>query len=384
MEKEKNILVISTSKLSYTETFVKAHLEQLKGRVFHLYGWDLDYKTINNESLRQLYPLKKASRLKSLLPHYIYFRLQQRKNKYYTKEALIKRFMLEHEIDLVLAEYGTSGSFITPICKDLKVPLIVHFHGIDASKYELLETFKEGYQAMFKYASYVIAVSQRMLRDIINMGCPEEKVIYNIYGPNEEFTAIAPNYKSNNIIAIGHQNFKKAPYLTILAFNKVVTKHPNIKLHFAGGGELLEVSVNLVNALGIQDKVVFHGKLPRKDVIALLKESFLFVQHSVVARDGNSEGTPVAILESMMAGLPVVSTYHAGIPDVVINGETGFLVDEKDVDAMADAISTLVKDRSKAERMGQAGRERAFKEFHIDKHINKLNELIDSINISKR
>lgn len=382
MKKEKHILVISTSNLSYTETFVRAHLEKLDGKIYHLYGWDLDYKT-NNKSLKELYQLEKPSRLKSLLPHYIFFRLEQKRKKEYTKEALIKRYIKDNQIDVVLAEYGMSGSFIAPICKELKLPLIVHFHGIDASKYDLIEEFRERYQAMFSVASYVIAVSQRMLKDLIEMGCSKEKVIYNVYGPNEEFTAITPNYDSNNIIAIGHQNFKKAPYLTILAFSKVLEEYPELKLHFAGGGELLEVSINIVKALSLEDKVIFYGKLSSKEVVNLMKDSFLFVQHSIVASDGNSEGTPVAILESMMAGLPVVSTYHAGIPDAVLNGETGLLVNENDVSAMADAIISLVKDRVKAQQLGEAGRKRALKEFHIEKHINKLNELINDAIFSK-
>ena len=378
-DKKPHILIISTSPLSYTETFIKAHVELLDGKIFNIYGWGLDYNNSDGISLRDLYSVKTYRKWFSLLPHFLFFRMQQESSKKNTNEMLIKRYLKDNKIDVVLAEYGMTGSFITPICREVQIPLIVHFHGIDASSYEILERFKEGYQNMFDYATWVIGVSKRMVNDIVKMGCPKKKVVYNLYGPNRDFCDVRPNYQSNNIIAVGHQNFKKAPYLTILAFHQVLKKHPNLKLHFAGGGELLEVSMNTALALGIENQVIFHGKLQRSEVLELIKKSFLFVQHSIIAMDGNSEGTPVAILESMMAGLPVVSTIHAGIPDVVLNNETGILVNEKDVDAMAEAITKIVEDRALAEKMGQAGRQRALARFEIEQHIQKLNQLIKEI-----
>ena len=119
MRAKKNILIVSPTKIGLTETFIRAHIDQLYGNVFYLYGWDLDFKTQADVSLSELYKPKSSflTKLKSLLPHYIYFRLLQKSKKNYTKQALIKRYMQEHQIDVVLAEYGTAGSFIAPVCK---------------------------------------------------------------------------------------------------------------------------------------------------------------------------------------------------------------------------------------------------------------------------
>ena len=119
MKSKKNILIVSPTKIGLTETFIRAHIDQLYGNVFYLYGWDLDFKTQNGISLSELYRPGSSflTKLKSLLPHYIYFRLLQKSKKNYTKQALISRYMQEHHIDVVLAEYGTAGSFIAPICK---------------------------------------------------------------------------------------------------------------------------------------------------------------------------------------------------------------------------------------------------------------------------
>jgi glycosyltransferase involved in cell wall biosynthesis len=110
-----------------------------------------------------------------------------------------------------------------------------------------------------------------------------------------------------------------------------------------------------------------------------MEHSFLFIQHSIVAFNGDSEGTPVGVLEGMAAGLPVVSTFHAGIPDVVQHEYTGYLVDENDIDVMAHYMMKICDDRNLAKKMGQAGKERIKNHFTLEKHLNTINQLIYNI-----
>ena len=378
MRTKKNILIVSPTKIGLTETFIRAHIDQLYGNVFYLYGWDLDFKTQNGISLSELSRPGSSflTKFKSLLPHYIYFRLAQKRKKNYTKQALIKRYMQEHQIDVVLAEYGTAGSFITPICKNLDIPLLVHFHGFDASRKDILNTFKKGYQLMFSYATKIIVVSHAMKQALVGQSCPETKLLINTCGPHPDYLKIKPNLESNYIISVGRHTYKKAPYLTILAFQEVLKKHSHLKLKMIGDGELFDVSQNLVKSLGLENSVILLGGLDRQEIIKHLQSAFLFVQHSIVAYNGDSEGTPVGIVEAMAAGLPVVSTRHAGIPDVVIENETGFLVDEGDISAMAENILTLVNNRELAETFGKKANTLIQENFTLLMHINKINNLI--------
>jgi glycosyltransferase involved in cell wall biosynthesis len=378
MKTKKNILIVSPSKVGLTETFIRAHIERLDGNVTYLYGYALDFKTDDDINLKDYYaqPPSYADRLLSLLPHYLFFRINIKRQKEFTREALIQRFIQENKIDVVLAEYGTSGSFITPICKALNVPLIVHFHGFDASKYRVLEEFKDGYRLMYDYAFKIIVVSNAMKRALSQNGCKEEKLALNTYGPHSDYLNVNVDYKTNNIIAVGRHTFKKAPYLTILAFQRVIAKHPNLILTMVGTGELYGVSKHLISSLGLENKIILTGGLPRPEIIKYLRSSFLYIQHSVIADNGDSEGTPVGIIEAMAAGLSVVSTRHAGIPDVVIENETGFLVDEGDIVQMANHIIALVEDRNLAAKMGANGRQRIVAEYSMDKHIELLNEII--------
>jgi hypothetical protein len=128
----------------------------------------LKYHTKDDNPLKEVYkPTRNwTDKLKSLLLHYYYFRIEKKKSKANTDEALIKRYILDHKIDVVLAEYGTTGSFIAPVCKSLNIPLVVHFHGFDASRYDILQKFKDGYAFMFRYAKTIFAVSHAMKKCI--------------------------------------------------------------------------------------------------------------------------------------------------------------------------------------------------------------------------
>src|SRR5690606_14972407 len=123
-------------------------------------------------------------------------------------------------------------------------------------------------------------------------------------------------------------------------------------------------------ALKIDHAVTFLGNLGHDSVCAEMKNARALVQHSIRATNGDSEGTPNAIMEAGASGLPVVSTRHAGIPDVVIEGTTGFLVDERDTDAMAVHMLTLAQNPNLAAKMGQAARLRIIDGFSMQRSID--------------
>ena len=136
---------------------------------------------------------------------------------------------------------------------------------------------------------------------------------------------------------------KKAPHLVLATFARVLRECPDARLHFIGDGALLGVCRDLAAALGIDHAVTFLGAQPHDIVEREMRQARALVQHSVIASNGDSEGTPVAILEAGAMGLPVVATRHAGIPDVVADGVTGFLVEERDVCGMATHMLALAR-----------------------------------------
>lgn len=294
----------------------------------------------------------------------------------FRKKSLVK-FLKKNDVRLILAQYGVSAASLVDICIDNNIKLIPHFHGFDAYEHRILEQFKEQYRKVFAYSSSIIAVSMAMKRQLVKLGAVEEKIVYNPCAPNDEFFTVKVDYESNRILSIGRFVDKKAPYLTLLAFYEAKKQIPNLELVMIGDGPLMNTVVNLIKYLKLESSVFLRGHLEKEDIIKEMNRSFCYVQHSLTSINGDSEGTPVAIMEAGAAGLPIVSTYHAGIPEVAIDGKAALLVQEHDVHGMAEKIIQLSKDREMSRKMGESGREHTRKNFSMNKYISTLNICID-------
>ena len=130
--------------------------------------------------------------------------------------------------------------------------------------------------------------------------------------------------------------------------------------------------------MGLQDAVSFLGAQPHSRVKAEMRNADIFVQHSIVASDGDSEGTPVAVLEAGAMGLPVVATKHAGIPDVVVHGETGLLSEERDIGAMAKHICKLLSDAPLCRELGRNAFQHVRRFYTLDKSIQRLQLVLEA------
>jgi colanic acid/amylovoran biosynthesis glycosyltransferase len=289
-------------------------------------------------------------------------------------ERTLIKYLKKHKVDLVLAEFGMTGTAMMKVCKKLNLPLLVHFHGLDAYLHKILEENKDKYPAMFKQAAVIYVVSNHMYNQLISLGCPPEKLILNPYGPANFFLDIQNAYTTKNLLAIGRFVNKKGPQHTIQAFADTLKQHPDAKLRMVGDGDLLEACKLLAKKLQIENNIEFCGVLAPAAIADLFSTSVAFVQHSLTADNGDTEGTPVAVLEASAAGLPVIATKHAGIPDVIVDGETGFLFEEGDVKAMTTAMIHILDNPELAKRMGQAGRKRIIEKFTLDRHISVIND----------
>lgn len=366
MELQRNrIAMVSPSRDAYSETFIQAQKKGLKGSVFYYYGGHVPqflegFGKLGNGIIMWSIKIKRKLGFKTLSVAETAFMHSLRKNK----------------IQLVLAQYGTTAQQIVNVCKKLNIPLITHFHGYDASIEAVIKNCNY-YKEVFEYSTFVIAVSRSMQKRLIELGCPKEKVMYNTYGPDDLFVNVVPQFSDSTFIAVGRFVNKKAPYYTILAFKKVRDQFPDAKLIIGGTGELLETCSNIIRTLKLQDAVLLPGIIDRAQFVEYLSKGLAFVQHSVTALNGDQEGTPVAVLEASAAGLPVISTDHAGIPDIIIEGETGFLVEEHDVDAMAEKMLLLLKNKELAKTLGKNAKERIKTDFTLQRHLTGIDDLIE-------
>jgi colanic acid/amylovoran biosynthesis glycosyltransferase len=266
---------------------------------------------------------------------------------------------------------------VLPVCRQAGVPLVAQFHGVDAYHHDELATHREGYQRLFREAAALVAVSRDMVEQLVSLGAPRSRVFYNSCGVDMKlFQPTRPEANPPLFVAAGRFVDKKAPHLTLLAFERVLATCPEARLTMIGEGPLWNATRQLAAALGIDGQVEFPGRQTHSQVAEWLRGARAFVQHSVVTTYGDSEGTPVGILEAGASGLPVVSTRHAGIKEAVLSGKTGFLVDELDITGMANAMKSLALEPALAGQMGAQARRHVGDHYSMEITIGTLSEIL--------
>ena len=358
------LCIVSPNRNAWSETFIANHIAHLPGVDLTLTDGHLPKRDIEGE------PLLAPTLLKRVI---------QRVRKADPQEMLrgtIVRLLKKHRIEVVLAEYGPTGEAMLDACQRAGLPLVVHFHGIDAFHTRLLKENGD-YQRIFKIAAAIVVVSREMEQQLLSLGCPRPKLHYNCYGIEvDRFTAATPATSPKHFLAVGRFVDKKAPHLTLQAFHAAWSRDPELRLTMAGDGPLWESTKQLAQAEGLGDVVDFPGVITSDQVAERMRQVRAFVQHSVVTADNDHEGTPLSILEAMASGLPVIATRHAGIPDVIDHGVEGLLCAERDIAAMALNISALAQDAGLAARLGAAGRVRAQRDHRLEDRIGSLAAII--------
>ncbi|WP_107666345.1 glycosyltransferase family 4 protein [Cyanothece sp. BG0011] len=289
----------------------------------------------------------------------------------------IENFLKHHQVKVILGEYLNYAFSYFEIAQKLKIPYFAHAHGADVSIYLRQEKWRKKYK-QYQQATGIITMNQISRKRLIDLGIEEHKIHVIPYGvdtPNEPIKR-----QKNELIrclAVGRMVGKKAPILLLESFRRATKNYPNLQLDYVGTGDLLPAVKQFIHAFQLEDKVILHGKQPNEFVLQLMKKADIFLQHSIVDPDsGDEEGLPVAILEAMGYCLPVISTRHAGIPESVLEGETGLLVDEGNVEEMAQNILELAQDFDLRQQMGLAGWQRVKECFSWEKERKQLLEVM--------
>lgn len=351
-----------------SETFIQAHVDGLGPGVTVVESSDFVPSVDGRPVLSQAVAARAARKLARLV-----------RRQSWSREIDSAYAAAFRRADVVLAEYGETGVRVLPACREAGAPLVVHFHGYDATRRDVIERQRDAYALMFHEAAAVVAVSRRMRGDLLALGCPAEKVVVNPCSIDVDvFRATSPAENRPTLLAVGRLVEKKAPHLLLLALKEALHDAPDARLRLIGDGPLMGLCRGVAKALGIEHAVDFLGAQPHERVAREMAAARAFVQHSVTAPDGDAEGTPVAVLEALASGLPVVATRHAGIADAVVDGQTGYLVDEYDVQAMADRLVRVVADPAGAQRLGAAGRERVGRCYERRARLARLRAVLQA------
>jgi colanic acid/amylovoran biosynthesis glycosyltransferase len=286
---------------------------------------------------------------------------------------------LDKNFDILYCHFGPIGILGTYL-KEMGVDgkLVTTFHGYDMSGF-IKSNSNNVYKKLFLNGDLLLPISDYWKRKLIRLGCNDKKIIVHRMGINLEKFKFSERRKRSGepikILTIGRLVEKKGHEYIIRAIAKIIKKHRNIEYIIAGDGPLEIKLKKFATELGIRKYIKFLGAVEQNEVLKLYQEAHIFALTSITANNGDQEGIPVVLMEAQATGLPMISTFHTGIPEAVVDGKSGFLVPEQDVNALIEKIEYLIEHPELWSKMGRYGRK--FVEEKYD--IKKLNKQLAGI-----
>lgn len=257
--------------------------------------------------------------------------------------------------------------------------LVTTFHGYDMSRV-VAEEGEDVYDRLFREGDLFLPISDHWRCKLIAMGCPPERTVVHRMGVDVNafrFDAdrSAPSDGRARLLTVARLTEKKGLEYAIRAVARLCREGLNVEYRIAGDGPLRSSLDRLIDDLGVRRSVRLLGAVDTEGVASLMAEAQVLLAPSVTARDGNQEGLPVVIMEALASGLPVVSSHHTGIPELVEHGVTGLLVEERDVEGLAVEVRRLLEDAELRRRLATAGRARVLAEHDVETLNDRLAEL---------
>lgn len=331
-------------------TFIHNQLVNLKDQYEILY---IALKEIPNESLQTKFNnyhiIPYTQNLLTRKLHWWLWKLDLKlsfKNSKFSKE--LTKIIDDFNPNVIHLHFGYEALKFLHNYNNSKTPIIIHFHGYGASamfrKRSYLTQLKKH---LSRKNIYQVYVSEFIKNRFIKHGLFNERSRVIRCGIDlDKFHYIPKVEKSETdpivITQISSQVEKKGIPYTIKGFSQFITKtKSNATLYISGTP--LNSNRLLVDKLGLEGKVKFTGLLNHEEVANLLSRTDIFIHPSVTSQDGDEEGIPTAIMEAMASGLPIISTKHSGIPELITDGGNGILVNEQDEEQIANAIEEIIQ-----------------------------------------
>jgi colanic acid/amylovoran biosynthesis glycosyltransferase len=363
----------------YSSTFIRQDVEamsKIHEVLYVCFATDREYEGKNVPSRLIKYPAHSISSR-------IMWRLENAGiySCWYNKpfSAALRAVIDEFRPDMIHCQFAYEGlKFFDNV--DVDIPVVVNFRGYDAS-YKLRKAcyVQKMKKILARQNVFPVFVCDALRKNLTEKGIGiNEKHLILYTGVNTELFK-KRNYEVSAqpvFIQTGTFNDKKGQEIAVRAFQQFLQKSvgSDAKLIFIGEGRNLPEVQLLVQELNITDKVEFTGKLPQEKIIQYLDKATVFVHHSITAPNGDMEGVPNAVIEAMAMELPILSTFHSGIPEAVCHKDNGLLCREGDIETLAEQMEEIIKWGYLPQN-----RVRVQEQFSINGHIDKLNNFYNTI-----
>jgi colanic acid/amylovoran biosynthesis glycosyltransferase len=279
-----------------------------------------------------------------------------------------------------LCHYGHNGELLTRLRDSGAVtgPIATVFHGFDVAK--RLTDPTPPYRLLAARGDLFLPVSALWRETLLRWGFPADRTVVCPLGIDCGESPVRTTAAALRILSVCRLVEKKG---VAYALRGIAALEPGLRVgvryRIAGDGPLRSQLEALASELGIAGQVDFLGTVPHSRVPDLLRESDVFLLPSITAANGDMEGVPISLIEAMASGLPVVSTRHSGIPELISHGHDGLLVDERDHEAIAASLTRLAKDIDLRQRLGASARATAIERRSLDSCTDRLHALLSAL-----
>jgi colanic acid/amylovoran biosynthesis glycosyltransferase len=289
-------------------------------------------------------------------------------------------FINKGPYDVIQCHFGSFGN-IAVLLREAGIisgKIVTTFHGYDLTSYIRKKNIRI-YEKLFESGDLFLPISNRWKKKLIQLGCKKDKIIVHRMGVDSTKISYSKHIRKEGqpirILSVGRLVEKKGINFGIQAVAKTINRISNIEYLIAGDGPLREDLTKQINMLNLGHKIKLLGYMRQEKIFKLMSRADIFLAPSVTSKSGDQEGIPVVLMEAMAHGLPIISTYHSGIPELIINGCTGFLVKEGDINEIAEKIEFLICNPKIARKISLEGRKNIEKEYAI----NRLNDNLIAI-----
>ncbi|MGB8366743.1 MAG: glycosyltransferase [Candidatus Babeliales bacterium] len=284
--------------------------------------------------------------------------------------------------DIIYCPFGYRGLEFLEVfeSKKIKAKFVTGFRGADLTRDVQHDPHK--YDTLFKQCDLFLPVCDYFKQKLMEFGCTEEKIIVLHSAIDCKLFSFQqrkfPKKRTIQIVSICRFVEKKGLEYAIKAIAQLLKYHKNIQYRIIGSGPLKDKLLDLIQELGVQDQIKLIGQVSQSKVVSFLKKAHIFLLPCVTAQNGDEEGIPNSVKEAMAMGLIPISTYHAGIPELIKNN-SGFLVPSKDIPALVEKINYLIRYPKIWSKMSLLGRKIIEEEYEKEYINDQLEQIFQQL-----
>lgn len=298
--------------------------------------------------------------------------------------AIVANARQTYVADVFLVHFGYAGALANKLRElgILKGKQATVFHGADISRRHILDEHKQDYRNLFQQSELMLPISHLWQNKLIEMGCPPEKIHVTRMGIEPEKFNFQPRdafHTPLRIVSVARLTEKKGLDVAVKASAILKQRGGQFQYTIIGNGDQAQMMRDFIAREEVDDCVTMPGFKPQEEIRQALNEADIFLLPSKTAADGDMEGIPVALMEAMAVGLPVVSTFHSGIPELIENNVSGWLVKEDDAEALAETLLKLSEGAVDVAPVVAAARHKVETEFNQHIAYRELAQILEQM-----